>query len=91
MNREAVALGVPVSIDSMKSDVVAWALDRGAVIANDVWGLQRDAGITFEVLQGPEITEADWNYFHLCYQRTYHDHHSRPSARDRVNAMETPR
>jgi dihydropteroate synthase len=40
-----VALGVPVSIDSMKSDVVAWALDRGAVIANDVWGLQRDAGM----------------------------------------------
>jgi dihydropteroate synthase len=37
-----VALGVPVSIDSMKSQVVAWALDTGAVIANDVWGLQRD-------------------------------------------------
>jgi dihydropteroate synthase len=40
-----VALGVPVSIDSMKSAVVAWALDQGAVIANDVWGLQRDAGM----------------------------------------------
>ena len=39
------ALGVPVSIDSMKSAVVGWALDRGAVIANDVWGLQRDDGI----------------------------------------------
>jgi dihydropteroate synthase len=38
----AVALGVPVSIDSMKSSVVAWALDTGAAIANDVWGLQRD-------------------------------------------------
>jgi dihydropteroate synthase len=37
-----VALGVPVSIDSMKSAVVAWALDTGAAIANDVWGLQRD-------------------------------------------------
>jgi dihydropteroate synthase len=43
--REVVALGVPVSIDSMKSDVVAWALDRGAAVANDVWGLQRDAGM----------------------------------------------
>ena len=42
---EVVALGVPVSIDSMKSAVVAWALDRGATIANDVWGLQRDAGM----------------------------------------------
>ena len=26
----------------MKSAVVAWALDSGAAIANDVWGLQRD-------------------------------------------------
>ncbi|MCP3471085.1 dihydropteroate synthase [Bradyrhizobium sp. CCGUVB1N3] len=40
---EVVALGVPVSIDSMKSEVVAFALDQGAAIANDVWGLQRDA------------------------------------------------
>ena len=39
---EAVALGVPVSIDSIKAEVVAWALDRGAAIVNDVWGLQRD-------------------------------------------------
>ncbi len=39
---EVAALGVPVSIDSMKSAVVAWALDTGAAIANDVWGLQRD-------------------------------------------------
>ncbi|WP_436209870.1 dihydropteroate synthase [Bradyrhizobium sp. LjRoot220] len=39
---EVVSLGVPVSIDSMKAAVVAWALDHGAVIANDVWGLQRD-------------------------------------------------
>lgn len=37
-----VALGVPVSIDSMKAEVAAYALDQGAQIANDVWGLQRD-------------------------------------------------
>jgi dihydropteroate synthase len=42
---EIVKLGVPVSIDSMKSDVTASALDAGAVIANDVWGLQRDNGM----------------------------------------------
>lgn len=42
---DVIALGVPVSIDSMKSEVVAWALDQGAAIANDVWGLQRDAGM----------------------------------------------
>ena len=39
---DVVSLGVPVSIDSMKSAVVGWALDAGASIANDVWGLQRD-------------------------------------------------
>jgi dihydropteroate synthase len=42
---DVVSLGIPVSIDSMKSAVVAWALDAGAAIANDVWGLQRDPGM----------------------------------------------
>lgn len=37
-----VALGTPVSIDSMKSVVVDWALTSGVAIANDVWGLQHD-------------------------------------------------
>src|SRR6202042_2422105 len=36
------ALGVPVSIDTMKAAVAAWALEAGASIVNDVWGLQRD-------------------------------------------------
>jgi dihydropteroate synthase len=39
---DIVALGVPVSIDSMKASITAFALDTGAAIANDVWGLQRD-------------------------------------------------
>ncbi len=39
---EVISLGIPVSIDSMKPAVIAWALDQGAAIANDVWGLQRD-------------------------------------------------
>src|SRR6266581_7147951 len=42
---DVVSLGVPVSIDSMKSAVVTWALDHGTVIANDIWGLQRDPGM----------------------------------------------
>jgi dihydropteroate synthase len=42
---EIAALGVPVSIDSMKSEIVSWALTQGAAMANDVWGLQRDAGM----------------------------------------------
>jgi dihydropteroate synthase len=40
-----VALGVPGSIDTMKASVAAWALDNGASMVNDVWGLQRDAGM----------------------------------------------
>jgi dihydropteroate synthase len=48
---EVVALGIPVSIDSMKSAVVAWALDQGAAIANDVWGLQRDSGMAATVAE----------------------------------------
>jgi dihydropteroate synthase len=42
---DVVSLGIPVSIDSMKSTVVAYALDAGAAIVNDVWGLQRDPGM----------------------------------------------
>jgi dihydropteroate synthase len=37
-----VALGVPVSIDTIKPKVAAAALVAGAAIVNDVWGLQRD-------------------------------------------------
>jgi len=37
-----IKLGLPVSIDTIKAPIAAWALDQGAVIVNDVWGLQRD-------------------------------------------------
>jgi dihydropteroate synthase len=40
-----VRIGRPVSIDTMKASVAAWALDQGAMIVNDVWGLQRDPGM----------------------------------------------
>lgn len=36
------ALGVPVSIDTMKASVAVAALAAGASIVNDVWGLQRN-------------------------------------------------
>jgi dihydropteroate synthase len=38
-----VKLGLPVSIDTIKAEIADWALDQGASIVNDVWGLQRDA------------------------------------------------
>jgi dihydropteroate synthase len=43
---EVVALGVPVSIDTLKAPIAAWALAQGAAIVNDVWGLQRDPDMT---------------------------------------------
>jgi dihydropteroate synthase len=36
------ALGLPVSIDTIKAKVAEWALETGATIVNDVWGLQHD-------------------------------------------------
>ena len=44
-------LGAPVSIDTYKSDVAARAIELGAVLVNDVWGLQKDpamAGVVAE-------------------------------------------
>jgi len=39
--REAVALGVPVSVDTYKPEVMRHALDLGADIINDIWALQQ--------------------------------------------------
>jgi dihydropteroate synthase len=39
---EVIRLGLPVSIDTIKARAASWALDQGAAIVNDVWGLQRD-------------------------------------------------
>jgi dihydropteroate synthase len=44
-----VALGVPVSIDTMKASVADWAVQNGAAIVNDVWGLQRDPNMAMVV------------------------------------------
>jgi dihydropteroate synthase len=44
-------LGVRISIDTMKAKVAAWALDAGATMVNDVWGLQRDPDIAPLVAQ----------------------------------------
>jgi len=36
------ALGLPVSVDTMKASIAKRAVEAGAAIVNDVWGLQRD-------------------------------------------------
>jgi len=38
----------------------------------------REAGIQFRWLSGDEATEADWDFFTRCYNRTYRQHHSTP-------------
>jgi len=39
--REAVRLGVPVSVDTYKPEVMRQALDLGVDIVNDIWGLRQ--------------------------------------------------
>jgi len=43
--REAVKLGVPVSVDTYKPEVMQAALDQGADIINDIWALRRGAAL----------------------------------------------
>lgn len=38
----------------------------------------RDAGVTFEWLEGAAITSSHWAYFTRCYRNTYRAHGSRP-------------
>jgi dihydropteroate synthase len=42
--REAVKLGVPVSVDSYKPEVMAAVLDAGADILNDIWAFRHFSG-----------------------------------------------
>ena len=42
---------MPLSIDTMKAEVAAWALTSGAAIVNDVWGLQRDGAMAHVVAE----------------------------------------
>lgn len=43
--REAVKLGVPVSIDTYKGEVMRQALDLGADIVNDIWALRQPGAL----------------------------------------------
>ncbi len=38
----------------------------------------RDAGVTVRVLQGDQITPADWAFFYDCYRQTYLEHGNEP-------------
>jgi dihydropteroate synthase len=41
----AATVDTPLSIDTYKADVAARAVELGAILVNDVWGLQRDPGM----------------------------------------------
>lgn len=43
--REALKLGVPISVDTYKPQVMQRALDLGADIINDIWALRRDGAL----------------------------------------------
>lgn len=43
--RELVKLGVPISIDTYKSDVMRAALDMGVDIVNDIWALRQPGAV----------------------------------------------
>jgi dihydropteroate synthase len=45
----AVGIDVPLSIDTYKSAVAACALELGAILVNDVWGLQKDPAMAATV------------------------------------------
>lgn len=50
--REAVRLGVPISVDTSKAEVMRAVLDLGADIVNDIWAL-RQPGALAAVAQHP--------------------------------------
>ncbi|MFL6695910.1 MAG: GNAT family N-acetyltransferase, partial [Vitreoscilla sp.] len=63
-----------------------------ADFADFLAGLQRDkrkkisqerrrvgeAGVSFETLEGAQLSDADWDFFHACYRNTYAEHFSTP-------------
>ena len=45
IQRLSAEVNVPVSVDTYKSEVAKHAVEAGAAIINDVWGLKADAGL----------------------------------------------
>ena len=37
-----------------------------------------EAGVTFETIEGAQMTTSDWDFFHHCYRQTYAEHFSTP-------------
>lgn len=56
--REAVRLGVPVSVDTYKPQVMQAVLDLGADIINDIWALRWHEGAGGNTLWGADVVAA---------------------------------
>ena len=57
--QEAVKLGVPISVDTYKPQVMQAALDMGADIINDVWALRwSDPGLGHPAASGQQVVAA---------------------------------
>jgi dihydropteroate synthase len=50
--REAVLLGVPVSVDTYKPEIMREALDLGVDIVNDIWALQQPGALQVVAAHG---------------------------------------
>jgi len=55
VERLAQVVDVPLSIDTYKANVARTALERGAVLVNDVWGLQGDAAMADAVAEAEAV------------------------------------
>jgi len=40
-----------------------------------------EAGVQFRVIEGPQASAADWDFFYRCYERTYREHGNPPYLR----------
>ena len=49
--------GLPVSIDTYKAEVARAALEAGADMVNDIWGLRRDGGEMAALIAGTEYAD----------------------------------
>lgn len=70
--REAVKLGVPISIDTYKAEVMAASLDLGVDIINDIWALRQPGA--FEVVSGHGDCGVCLMHMHRTPQDMHLDH-----------------
>lgn len=63
--------------DSFDGFLASLSQDKRKKIKQERKRVQQ-AGVRFDTLVGPAITEADWDFFYACYERTYLEHGNAP-------------